>query len=79
MMPESEAIVKQCSMRKVALIWNMFSIERHDSQSEIGLNQKNLEADTVRSRLEHLTIMFIYHFLRQVFITVGQVLFCTIA
>lgn len=34
----------------------------HDSRSEIGLNQKNLEADTVRSRLEHLTIKFYISF-----------------
>lgn len=59
MMPESEAIVKQCSMRKVAFFCNMPSHERQDPQSENGLNEKIFDADTVRSRVKHLTVVLL--------------------
>ena len=59
MMPESEAIVKQCSMRKVAFLCNVPSLERQDPQSENGLKQELFDADTVRSRVKHLTIVLL--------------------
>ena len=61
MMPESEAIVKQRSMRKVAFFCNVSSLERQDLQSEKRLNQKKkIEADTLRFSLGHLRMIRLY-------------------